>query len=63
MMITISAEKGLRIREFDNIVKIYWQYLIECLGILKYEKPYPQLRDLQSSLYKKNNTLYGGLIV
>ncbi|XP_017017427.1 uncharacterized protein [Drosophila kikkawai] len=58
MMITISAEKGLRIKEFDNIVRIYWQYLIECLDILKYEKPYPQLRDLQSSLYKKNNTLY-----
>ncbi|KAH8247556.1 hypothetical protein KR038_006309 [Drosophila bunnanda] len=58
MMITISAEKGLRIKEFDNIVRIYWQYLIECLDILKYEKPYPQLRDLQSALYKKNNTLY-----
>ncbi|KAH8390807.1 hypothetical protein KR200_000923 [Drosophila serrata] len=58
MMSTISAEKGWRIKEFDNIVRIYWQYLIECLDKLKYEQPYPQLRDLQSSLYKKNNTLY-----
>ncbi|XP_070073575.1 uncharacterized protein [Drosophila takahashii] len=56
MMITLSAEKDLRVREFDNFVRIYWEYLIDCLRVLKYEKPLPQLRDLQSAIYKKNNT-------
>lgn len=56
MMITLSAEKDSRYREFDNFVRIYWEYLIECLRVLKYEKPLPQLREVQSAIYKKNNT-------
>ncbi|XP_052846713.1 uncharacterized protein LOC128258830 isoform X2 [Drosophila gunungcola] len=58
MMIIISAEKDLRYKEFDNFVRIYWEYLIDCLTLLKYEKPFPQLREMQSAIYKKNNTLY-----
>ncbi|XP_017052354.1 uncharacterized protein LOC108095695 [Drosophila ficusphila] len=58
MIITISVAKDLRLREFDNFVRIYWTYLIECLRVLKYEKPLPQLRQLQSAIFKKNNTLY-----
>jgi len=59
MMITLSAEKDSRYREFDNFVRIYWEYLIECLRVLKYEKPLPQLREVQSAIYKKNNTFSG----
>ncbi|XP_017007408.2 uncharacterized protein [Drosophila takahashii] len=56
MMITLSAEKDLRVREFDNFIRIYWEYLIDCLRVLNYEKPMPQLRELQSAIFKKNNT-------
>ncbi|KAH8330967.1 hypothetical protein KR067_009615 [Drosophila pandora] len=57
-LITLSASKELRIREFDNFVRIYWEYLIQCLGILKYTKPMPKLRDLHGAITKKNNTFY-----
>ncbi|XP_017079837.1 uncharacterized protein LOC108113673 [Drosophila eugracilis] len=56
MIISISAENDLRYKEFDNFVRIYWEYLIDCLKVLKYEKPLPQLRDIQCSIYKKANT-------
>jgi len=54
--ITLSAAKDIRLKEFDYFVCIYWERLIECLKLLKYKKPMPQLRDLQTSLYKKNNS-------
>ncbi|KAH8384015.1 hypothetical protein KR009_011744 [Drosophila setifemur] len=57
-IITISPEKNLRIKEFDNFVRIYWEHLIECLVVLKYKKPLPKLRDLQSAISKRINTLY-----
>ncbi|XP_017104268.2 uncharacterized protein [Drosophila bipectinata] len=57
-LLTLSPEKELRIREFDNFVRIYWEYLIEYLGILKYLKPMPKLRDLHGAITKKNNTFY-----
>ncbi|KAH8267603.1 hypothetical protein KR018_000655 [Drosophila ironensis] len=57
-LITISPSKELRVKEFDNFVRIYYEYLIEYLAILQYAKPLPRLRDLQAALSKKNNTLY-----
>ncbi|SPP84316.1 uncharacterized protein LOC117585913 [Drosophila guanche] len=57
-VITISAGKDLRLREYENFVRIYWEHLIDCLGILSYKKSLPQLRDLQAALYKKNNSFY-----
>ncbi|XP_022222766.2 uncharacterized protein LOC111074331 [Drosophila obscura] len=57
-IITISAGRELRLKEYENFVRIYWEHLIDCLGILSYKKPLPQLRDLHAALYKKNNTFY-----
>ncbi|KAH8284011.1 hypothetical protein KR054_007480, partial [Drosophila jambulina] len=54
----LSPTNDLRIREFDNFVRIYWDRLIECLKVLKFKKPLPQLRDLHRSLYKKNHSFY-----
>ncbi|EDV53689.1 uncharacterized protein LOC6554994 [Drosophila erecta] len=56
MLIILSARKDSGCIELDNFVRIYWEYLIDCLGVLKYEKPLPQLRQLQSAIHKKNNT-------
>ncbi|XP_030078684.1 uncharacterized protein LOC111604866 [Drosophila hydei] len=56
--ITISAAKDIRIKEFDQFICIYWERLIECLKLLKYQKPLPKLRDLHASLYKKQNSFY-----
>nr|NP_733093.2 uncharacterized protein Dmel_CG31097 [Drosophila melanogaster]AAF56447.3 uncharacterized protein Dmel_CG31097 [Drosophila melanogaster] len=56
MLIILSARKDSSYKEFDNIVRIYWEYLIDFLRVLKYKKPLPQLRELQSAIYKKNNT-------
>lgn len=59
MLIILSARKDSSYKEFDNIVRIYWEYLIDFLRVLKYKKPLPQLRELQSAIYKKNNTFSG----
>ncbi|KAH8232673.1 hypothetical protein KR032_011416, partial [Drosophila birchii] len=56
--IILSAATDLRLKEFENFVRIYWERLIECLKVLKFKKPLPQLRDLQSSMYKKTNSFY-----
>ncbi|EDW66722.1 uncharacterized protein [Drosophila virilis] len=56
--ITLSAANDIRLKEFDHFICIYWERLIECLKLLKYKKPLPKLRDLQASLYKKNNSFY-----
>ncbi|KAH8343776.1 hypothetical protein KR059_007803, partial [Drosophila kikkawai] len=54
----LSPANDLRLKEFDNFVRIYWDRLIECLKVLKFKKPLPQLRDLHRSLYKKNHSFY-----
>lgn len=59
MLIILSARKDSSYKEFDNFVRIYWEYLIDFLRVLKYKKPLPQLRELQSAIYKKNNTFSG----
>ncbi|XP_034488270.1 uncharacterized protein LOC117792306 [Drosophila innubila] len=56
--ITLSAAHDIRLKDFDYFICIYWERLIECLKLLNYKKPVPQLRDLQTSLYKKNNSFY-----
>ncbi|EDW15818.1 uncharacterized protein Dmoj_GI22570 [Drosophila mojavensis] len=56
--ITLSAAKDIRIKEFDNFIYIYWERLVECLKLLKYQKPLPKLRELHTSLYKKQNSFY-----
>ncbi|XP_043653738.1 uncharacterized protein LOC122620374 [Drosophila teissieri] len=56
MLIILTAKKDSGHIEFDYCVRIYWEYLIDCLRVLKYDKPLPQLRQLQSDIYKKNNT-------
>ncbi|XP_017145457.1 uncharacterized protein LOC108157778 [Drosophila miranda] len=57
-IITISASRELRLKEYENFVRIYWEHLIDCLAILSHKKLVPQLRDLNAALYKKNNTFY-----
>ncbi|EDW84831.1 uncharacterized protein Dwil_GK14334 [Drosophila willistoni] len=61
--ITLSAAQDIRLKEFDNFVLIYWERLVECLKFLKYSKPLPKLRELQMSLYKKNNTFYAFMAI
>ncbi|KAH8390809.1 hypothetical protein KR200_000925, partial [Drosophila serrata] len=56
--IILSAATDIRLKEFDNFVRIYWDRLVECLKVLKFKKPLPQLRDLQSSMYKKTHSFY-----
>jgi len=59
--ITLSAASDIKLKEFDNFVRIYWERLVECLKLLKYQKSLPKLRDLQTSLYQDTNTIYGKL--
>ncbi|KAH8232672.1 hypothetical protein KR032_011415, partial [Drosophila birchii] len=54
----LAPTNDLRLKEFDNFVRIYWDRLIECLKVLKFKKPLPQLRELHRSLYKKNHSFY-----
>ncbi|KAH8384021.1 hypothetical protein KR009_011742, partial [Drosophila setifemur] len=61
--ITISAASEIKIKEFDFFIRIYWERLVECLKLLKYQKPLPKLRDLQASLYKENNAFYAFLAI
>ncbi|EDW84833.1 uncharacterized protein Dwil_GK14337 [Drosophila willistoni] len=56
--IILSAANDIRLKEFDNFVRIYWERLVECLKVLNFKKPLPQLRDLQAAMYKKNNSFY-----
>ncbi|KAH8335376.1 hypothetical protein KR074_000354, partial [Drosophila pseudoananassae] len=52
----LSPKNELRLKEFDHFVRIYWERLIECLKVLKYKKRLPALRDIQRSMYHKNNS-------
>ncbi|KAH8267630.1 hypothetical protein KR018_010568, partial [Drosophila ironensis] len=52
----LSPTNELRLKEFDNFVRIYWERLIECLRVLKFKKPLPALRDIQRSIYHRNNS-------
>ncbi|XP_017017583.2 uncharacterized protein [Drosophila kikkawai] len=61
--ITLSAARDIKLKEFDNFVRIYWERLVECLKLLKYQKPLPKLRDLQTSLYQENNTIYAFIAI
>ncbi|KAH8267610.1 hypothetical protein KR018_005517, partial [Drosophila ironensis] len=54
----LSSSNDLRLKEFDNFVRIYWERLIECLKTLKFKKPLPTLRDIQRSMYHKNTSFY-----
>ncbi|XP_002073846.3 uncharacterized protein LOC6650996, partial [Drosophila willistoni] len=56
--IIISAANDIRLKEFDNFVRIYWERLVECLKVLQFKKPIPKLRELQADMYKKNNSFY-----
>ncbi|XP_041564996.1 uncharacterized protein LOC108143891 isoform X2 [Drosophila elegans] len=61
--ITLSAARDIKLKEFDNFVRIYWERLVECLKLLKYQKPVPKLRDLQTSLYHDTNTIYAFIAI
>ncbi|KAH8267609.1 hypothetical protein KR018_005516, partial [Drosophila ironensis] len=61
--ITLSAAKDIKLKEFDSFVRIYWERLVECLSLLKYQKTLPKLRDLQSSLYSQSNTIYAFIAI
>uniref|UniRef100_A0A0A1XS26 Uncharacterized oxidoreductase dhs-27 n=1 Tax=Zeugodacus cucurbitae TaxID=28588 RepID=A0A0A1XS26_ZEUCU len=57
-MITVSAAKDIRIKEYEHFVAIYHERLVECLKVLNYKNPLPKLRDLQMDMYRDNNTFY-----
>ncbi|XP_053959816.1 uncharacterized protein LOC128864258 isoform X2 [Anastrepha ludens] len=57
-LITISAAKDIRIREYEHFVAIYHEHLTECLQLLGYKKDLPKLRDLQMDMYRENNSFY-----
>ncbi|KAM7360748.1 uncharacterized protein ACRADG_007453 [Cochliomyia hominivorax] len=56
--ITISADKDIRIREFDHFIDIYYERLVACLKVLGFKKPLPKLRDLHKDLYDQKNSFY-----
>ncbi|XP_037949823.1 uncharacterized protein LOC119680883 [Teleopsis dalmanni] len=56
--ISISAAKDIRIKEFDHFVEIYYERLIECLKLLKFKQPLPQLREIQIEMFSKHNSFY-----
>ncbi|XP_037952115.1 uncharacterized protein LOC119682694 [Teleopsis dalmanni] len=51
-VIMCSSESNLRIREFDNFVRIYHTHLLKCLRLLQSTKPLPKLRELHISMLK-----------
>lgn len=57
--LTISPEKEIRIKEFDNFIAIYYKRLLECLKALNYQKPYPKLRDLHKDILDQRHSFYG----
>ncbi|XP_020811615.1 uncharacterized protein LOC110186689 [Drosophila serrata] len=61
--ITLSAARDIKLKKFDNFVRIYWERLVECLKLLKYQQPLPKLRDIQTSLYQENNTIYAFIAI
>uniref|UniRef100_A0A1B0G5F7 CHK kinase-like domain-containing protein n=1 Tax=Glossina morsitans morsitans TaxID=37546 RepID=A0A1B0G5F7_GLOMM len=56
--LTISPEKEIRIKEFDNFIAIYYKRLLECLKALNYQKPYPKLRDLHKDILDQRHSFY-----
>ncbi|XP_037723621.1 uncharacterized protein LOC119555966 [Drosophila subpulchrella] len=41
-----------KLTKFDYYIKVYHEYLVEHLKILKYSKPIPSLRDIHLALFK-----------
>lgn len=44
----------LKVRKFDELIKFYFDNLIENLKVLKYEKPLPTFENLKKELTKRN---------
>ncbi|KAM7360752.1 uncharacterized protein ACRADG_007480 [Cochliomyia hominivorax] len=58
VFITNSAAKDIKIKEFDHFIYIYHERLVECLKLLKFQKPLPKLRDLFKDVFDKKNSFY-----
>ncbi|KAM7360757.1 uncharacterized protein ACRADG_007524 [Cochliomyia hominivorax] len=50
--IVSSARLDIKVEKFDYMIKYYHDNLIEHLQLLKYSKPLPKLRDIQTALIK-----------
>lgn len=51
-LIICSSHHSLRIKHFDYFVRIYHTHLVQCLQLLHYAKPLPQLKELHMSMIK-----------
>jgi len=51
--IVSSAQKGLKVREFDTIIHYYHENLVKSLQELGYTKPIPTLLELQVDLLQR----------
>ncbi|KAH8232665.1 hypothetical protein KR032_011422 [Drosophila birchii] len=53
-----SAEKDIKLAEFDNMVQYYFYHLMDNLKVLAYGKTLPQLGDFRKSLTKHGLAAY-----
>ncbi|KAH8284016.1 hypothetical protein KR054_007487 [Drosophila jambulina] len=53
-----SAEKEIKLAEFDNMVQYYFYHLMDNLKVLSYGKALPQLEDIRESLTKHGLAAY-----
>ncbi|XP_037947826.1 uncharacterized protein LOC119679505 [Teleopsis dalmanni] len=51
-LIVTSASLDIKIKEFDNFIRIYHKHLVKCLNLLKYQKPIITLRELHIMMLK-----------
>lgn len=54
-----SANKEIKLKEFDYLIRFYYDNLIENLKLLQYHRPLPKLKNLHIALM--NNGLAGKL--
>lgn len=48
-----SCNPDIKMKEFDYLIRYYYDELIDCLQLLKYSKPLPKLTDLHADIIKR----------
>lgn len=51
-LILSSAHKDIKLKQFDYLIRFYYEHLIENLQLLQYHRPLPKLKNIHISLLR-----------
>ncbi|TMW53373.1 hypothetical protein DOY81_001577 [Sarcophaga bullata] len=57
-LILSSANKDIKLKQFDYLIRFYYEHLISNLQLLQYHRPLPKLKNLHISLLRNGLAAY-----